>query len=71
MLSPEFKEEITSTVEVLETFKISDTVADFKMEAPEDPAVLKAKLDAANKTIEEQKAKIAELEKEIASIKGQ
>ena len=54
----------------LETFKISDTVADFKMEAPEDPAVIKAKLDAANKTIEENKAKIAQLEEELKQLKG-
>lgn len=45
--------------------------AGFKIEEQEDPAVLKQKLNEALKTIEENKARIAELEQEIATLKGQ
>ncbi|KAH0791046.1 coronin [Histomonas meleagridis] len=57
----------------LENFKISDEVADFAVEAvpSDDPAELKQQIAAANKTIEEQKAKIAQLEEELKKLKGQ
>ncbi|KAH0787354.1 putative coronin [Histomonas meleagridis] len=54
----------------LENFKISDEVADFKVEA-EDVEGLKQQLTALNKTIEEQKATIAKLEAEIKQLKGE
>ena len=44
--------------------------SNFQVEEQEDPAVLRQKLDEALKTIEENKARIAELEQEIATLKG-
>ena len=54
----------------LENYERKAKASSFQVEEQEDPAVLKQKLNEALKTIEENKARIAELEKEIATLKG-
>ncbi|OHS99861.1 Coronin-A [Tritrichomonas foetus] len=64
--------EITPKLVNLETYvRPTAPSSGFHVEEQEDVSVTLGKLNTANKTIEEQKARIAELEAEIAKLKGQ